>query len=510
MVRVGSTPKLPIVYQLTNPTTMTRSLPRSTSLLFLAVVLSAPTSAQDFSPFNAESRKLFATPNHYTTFGITFDSTTVNGGTTTFHNYKTVWDTLTPSNCGWWGGQECNKQDRPTWAGPRMEVTTDGTHTLFNLWNEPITLAFSTAPGSQTLMYADGSQQFLLSYVGESPMEVLGLTENVRQWTILHEDLNGEPINSPLNNAPVDVGVTAGLIRYFRVDSFPLVLQPVELVGQSEPPLGLHTITPAFLHDYQPGDEVQVHDYANYYTGPPWWDENIYRKIMVLSRNDSPTEVTYEVETTVYNVDSATQTTGSASATYSKTNVIATIPFDRYDGTQPWLGMRDYCGIPLWTYSTYLNQGLGYCPEENCWGPYDTNGPPPYGGMTMVGGLGIFSSTSSITSPSGYTTSNTIIYFKKNGTECFQEVVMGTSGASDRPIAFQLSPNPSEGMITIACDGSFVGVDVLDAHGRGNAEFALDVQRGKLDMRAVANGLYLVRLRFVDGSIGTQRLLIAR
>lgn len=489
---------------------MTRSLPFSTSLLLLTVVLSATTNAQDFAPFNANSRKLFATPDKYTTFGIAFDSTTVNGGTTTYHNYKTVWDTLTPSNCGWWGGQECDKQDRPTWAGPRIEATTDGTHTLFNLWNEPITLAFSTEPGSQTLMYADGSQQFLLGYVGESPMEVLGLTENVRQWTILHKDLNGDPINSPLNNAPVLVGGTIGLASYFRVDSFPLVLQPVELAGQAEPALGVNTITPAFLNDFQPGDEIQTHDFANHYIGPPSWDHNIYRKIKVLSRTDSPDSVSYELETTVFNVDSATEITGNSTASYSRNEVIAEIPFDRFDGTQPFLGMRDYCGLSLWTYGTFLNTGLGYCLEENCWGPYDTNGPPPTGSTLRVGGLGIYSTSESIVSPSGYYTLSDVVYFQKNGTECFQEVIMGMSEASDRPVAFQLSPNPSEGLVSISSGKPVAQAEVFDAQGHALANINLDMRLGKLDMRSAPDGLYLVRLRFVDGGVGTQRVVIGR
>ena len=489
---------------------MRKSLPISTSLLFSTVLLSMPMAAQDFAPFTPTGRKLFATPDRYTTYGIAFDSTTVSGGTTTYHNYKTVWDTLTPSNCPWWGGPDCTKQSRPTWAGPRIEVSADGTHTLFNLWNEPITLAFSTEAGGQTQIYADGSQQFLLSYVGESPMEVLGFTENVRQWTILHEDLNGDPINSPLNNAPVEVGATVGLLRYFRVDSFPLVLQPVELVGQSEPPLGLHTITPAFLHDYQPGDEVQVHDYANYYIGPPWLDHDFYRKIRILSRTDAPDCVNYELETTVYSLDSGTTVTGTSTVAYSRNEVIATIPFDRFDGTQPFLGKREYCGLSLWTYGTFLNTGLGYCLEENCWGPYDTNGPPPVGGTTSVGGLGTYSSNAAMWNPNGYTTAATVVYFKKNGTECFQEVVMGSAGITAQPPSFILSPNPSEGLVSIASGKPVAQAEVFDTQGHVMANSYLDAKLGKLDMRAAPDGLYLVRLHFVDGSGGTQRLVINR
>lgn len=490
---------------------MRRSLPLSPALLLSAVLLSMPTTAQDFAPFTPASRKLFgAVPGYESTFGITFDSTTVSGGTTTYHNYKTVWDTLTPSNCPWWGGPDCLKQDRPTWSGARIEATADGSHTLFNLWNEPITLAFSTEPGSQTLIYADADEQFLLNYVGEAPGNVLGLTENVRQWTILHQDLGGQAITSVLNNAPVEVGATVGLLRYFRIDSFPLVLQPVELVGQSEPPLGLHTITPAVLNDFQAGDEIQVHAVAHHYIGPPWLNYDIYTKRTVLSRTDTPTEVTYEMERVTYNVDSATEVTSTNTESYNKTDVFGSIPFDRFDGTQPTLRLEDYCGIPLWTWRTHLNTGLGYCPEENCWGPYDTNGPPPTGTTVHVGGLGIYSTSESIISPSGYSTSSNVVYFKKNGTECFQEVIMGSERITAQPPAFQLSPNPSAGMISISSDKPVTGAEVVDPQGHVVTDIVLDAQRGKLDMGVVPNGLYLVRLRFMDGSVGARHVVIGR
>lgn len=53
---------------------MTRALPHSNLLLFWAFAMSAITSAQYFAPFTANSRKLLGTLDHYTTFGIAFDS----------------------------------------------------------------------------------------------------------------------------------------------------------------------------------------------------------------------------------------------------------------------------------------------------------------------------------------------------------------------------------------------------------------------------------------------------
>lgn len=480
------------------------------SMVVMSMFASVALKAQDYQPLSSDSRKLFATPDKHTTFGIAFDSTTVNGSITTYHNYKTVWDTLTPSNCGWWGFGECQQQSRPTWAGPRIERDDQGAHTMFNLLEEPITFAFSTEPGSQTLMYVDNDEQFLLSYVGESPMEVLGLTENVRQWAILHEDLGGQPIDSDLNNALVEVGENVGLIRYFRVDSFPLVLQPVELVGQSEPPLGLHTITPAFLCDFQPGDVVQTHYYANYYTGPPWLDYNSYDRMEILSRTDLPTEVSYEVETVTYNVDSATEVTNTSTVSYSKVDTIATIPFDRFDGTQPSLGMEDYCGLSLWTYRTYLNTGLAYCADENCWGPYDTNGPPPVGGSVLVGGLGNYASSADIWNPSGYNTFTGVVYFEKDGVVCMDEVVMGMPDVEAATPLITIAPVPADGGFTYRSSVPLSRCDVMDAHGRRVPSPSVSGTVGSVDTSSWPPGLYFMRSTLRDGRTVLGRVMVSR
>ncbi|MCL4282432.1 MAG: hypothetical protein KJZ58_09195 [Flavobacteriales bacterium] len=481
----------------------------STWLSFLA--LTTVVAGQDFSPFMPDSRKLFGTvPGYAHTFGIAFDSTTVEGGITTFHNYMNVRDTLTASSCLWWGGDHCYKQDQPTWAGRRIEADAAGVHTFFNRWEEPVTLQFSTVPGSQTLIYADDQEQFLLSYEGESEGSVLGLAENLRHWKVLHQDLGGQPINSALNDAPVLVGQTVGLISFFRIDSFPLVLQPVELVGQSEPPLGLHAITPAFLNDFQPGDEIQVHDYAYYNMGPPWQNEDIYRKWVILARTDSPTEVIYNCIVTVYNVDSATETTAPSTLTFSKADVIAAIPFDRYNGTQSWLGMRDYCGIPLWTYRTDNGPGLGYCEEENCWGPFDTNGPPPQGETIRVGGLGTFLSGTSLTAPEGYSTSIGVVYFKKNGVSCMDEVVLSTSDLGLAPGGVMVFPSPADESFNYRSSTAVTFLEALDSQGRSVALLPSAGSSGHVDTEGWPAGFYLLRFGLPDGNSVLRRLVVSR
>jgi hypothetical protein len=467
-------------------------------------------AAQSFSPFEPSSRKLFgATQAFAQPYEIAFDSTIVEDGITTYHNYKTTQDTLSPSNCGWWGAPECIRQDKPTWIGPRIVKDDQGVHRFFTALGDTLTLHFSSVPGSQTLIYEDEDQRFLLSYSGEFATNILGITESIRRWTVLHQDIDEQPINSSLNNAFVEVGENVGLVRFFRVDSFPLVLEPVEMLGQMEPPLGLYRITQASLHDHQPGDEIQKHHYAFHYTGPPTQNYDFFQTTRILSRQDTPENVSYEVEISTFHMGGATENVQNATLSYSKTEVVSELPFTRFDGTQPILRVEDYCGLPLLTYRTFFNTGLGYCTEENCWGPYDTNGPPPNGTTALVTGLGAYESSSYVWSPTGFSMNTRIIHFIKNGVPCGTEAIVGLGEHTATNTGLLLAPNPAQDRVHLIGMDDAVHAELYNASGSLVIDQELTNQNW-MELGALNSGLYLMRVTTRAGATGVGRLMIER
>lgn len=461
---------------------------------------------QGYAPFDPSQRKLFASPDHRG-FSLAFDSTTTDGNGTQYFNFCAVWDTLTPSNCPWWGGPECHTQDRPTWLGRRIDRDGVGFHTFHNLWNEGISIPFHTDDQDTLLMYADPGQQFLLSYAGAVSMSVLGQIDSVRQWTIHHRDLANNPINSALNGASIEVGKELGLIRSFRIDSFPLILEPMELMGSEYQAIGLYRITAAMLEDHQPGDEMQTHSWSQQSGGPPWNNYSRYHKRIFLSRTDTPDSVIYSVRTESFDEDVMVMVFDTIIEKYSRAQVIATVPFERYDGTQPVFEERSYCGMDLWKYQTFYNTGLAYCPEENCWGPYDTNGPPPFGGSTQVIGLGLLDSHSFIWTPNGLNSATTVVYFKKNGITCMNEVALGTSTATSSVPIVELMPNPTSDMVNFRATTPVSTVMVYNGLGRSVFEANPFSMSGGVDLSGNPAGVYFVQMRFANGSIGTQRVI---
>ncbi len=476
-------------------------------VIVLGLFTFAPARAQNYQPFGSESRKVFATLDHSATYSLAFDSAVVAGDSTAYFNFFDVQDTMVETSCVWWGGPYCALQDKPTWAGPRMVSRTDGSHTFYNVWGEALNIAFHTDAQDTTLIYADNTQRFRLVYDNTASTVVLGQTDNVRQWRILHTDLSGTPINSPLNNGSITVGETIGLIRFFRVDSFPQVLQPLEMVGQVEPALGIHVITPATLEDHQPGDVIQFNESSQYYLGPPWLNFDRYRKWTYLSRTEGMDAVYYSVRQELYDPADNTLAIDTIDQNFDRSTIIASIPFERFDGTHPTLSELNYCGLPLWTYVHTLNQGSGYCPEENCWGSVDTGGPPPYGDNTYVPGLGVYHSSAAVTSPNGYAVNNQVVYFEKDGVACGQEIVMNVPALSAAP-TLTLTPNPTDGLLSISTTRAMMAISLRDAAGRIVLQAALRGRNGSVDLGALPQGVYLAEVLFSSGERATSRVLV--
>jgi len=480
--------------------------------VFLIICCGMPLgiAAQTFSPFEPGSRKLFASSQGFSqAYEIAFDSTTVEGGVTTYHNYKALQDSVTPSECGFW--YECQQQNKPTWIGPRIEKDSQGVHRFFTALNDTLTLQFSTIPGSQTPVFQDQDQQFLLSYSGEFTTDVLGMTETIRRWSILHQDLDGIAINSSLNNSTVEVGENIGLLRFIRIDSFPQVLEAVELLGQAEPALGLHQITQATLHDYQPGDEIQKHIYGYNHSGPFPQNINSYNKVKILSREDTPTSVIYGVEISTFNMGSSSETVQTGNMTYSKTEVLGAIPFTRFYGTQPTLRMEDYCGTPLLTYRTINGWGasMSYCPEEDCWWNGSWGGPWPFEYVTLVAGIGVYRHYDYLSGSNGYSMNRDVEYFIKNGVPCGTEAIVGIGEHTAANTSLLLAPNPAHDRVQLIGIEDAIHVELFSASGRLVIHEALS-NSNWLELGELNSGLYLMRVTTRAGVVRAGRFMIER
>lgn len=479
-------------------------------LVIVIIFLSITVKAQNYQLFNAETKKVFKTTSELaTTFSLVFDSVIVNTSETVYYPYKTVGDVEYVSDtCPVWG-LYCYKQDMPSWLG--SEVIYSGEHYSFiTNTGSLLDMNFNLAPLQAHIFYEDDLQRFSISRVspGADTMNILGTIDSVQRYQISHTDLQGNFINSVLNTWEIVIGKQLELISFFRIDSFPQVLEPLILMGNESPDAGFYQLTNDRIFDYLPGDVIQWFDYFNW----PLYPELSYRNYFTdsfIERHETSDSLIYKVIREIYIPDSSSLTVDTTWLKYRKDEVIANIPFE-WIGTEiireGSLQVMDYCGLNLWTFN-YWDGDLEYCSEENSWCYFDEFGFTSTS-KAYVEGIGLYEYHSGVHGPPTNTSSGSgINYFSKQGVECGEKVV----GIDDHPIESNMliiTPNPASGSFRIDGIISEAELLVVDINGRSVLEVKDYQSKSLVDISKLSRGMYLVRL--IDGKSAKNGKLIVR
>jgi hypothetical protein len=459
------------------------------------------TTAQNYPLFSSASKKVFTGfPNADSTFSLAFDSVRSMGSDSVYYPYYGVEDYYFSSeNCQFWGGPECRPQTKPIWMGQKVITDNSGNFWFFNNQGDTLKFNFGTQTGGTSLFYEDEVQRFQLFSEAPDTLTILGFADSVKIYRILHTDLQGNTINSTLNNQVIIIGKIFGLVRFFQVDQFPEVLKPLVLLGNSSPEAGMYKLTNAMIYDHQPGDEIEYFDSYSWPSGPPTQNYQRYIKHIFLSRNESDNTISYQVARFTFYKDSLYGVLDTIQLNYQKEEVLAQIPYD-IPGTN-WilenrsLYIASYFGLPLWSYRV-VPEHLVYCEAENCWGSYDSQGPPQEADDIYTLGLGIYlhSGWQIGPPPNGYGFSKRIIYFKKNGISYGNEVVVGIQQylPSGR---MEIYPNPASDKLFIKTNlNEKIIVQVFAINGELLIENAIQSQSDFINISRLKSGLYLVKI----------------
>lgn len=472
------------------------------SFAFLLLLTSVSGFGQPYKLFNAVSKMVFTTfPVAGVTYNLAFDSADASGPDSVFYPYRLAEQDFSDSeNCFFWGGPYCRHQTQPIWAGMRISASETGLYRFFNLSGDTLLFDTGTIPGQTSLLFQDQNQRFNLLSEAPDTMTVLGISDSVASWRILHTDLQGVPINSALNNQLLMVGKTLGLIRFFQVDSFPQVLQPLVLLGNAHPDAGLIRLTYGMIYDHQPGDVIQYYDSWNRPYGPPWENYERYITHTFLARTEDDETLSYSVGRRVFYQDSLEVIVDTIQLQYQKNEVFRESPYDNSNTfgflMRSALFYSNYFGFDCWTYQEEPEH-LIYCSEENCWGPYDTQGPPEETTVIHAIGLGETVNRGWMFGfpPSGYSYNKHIVYFIKNGIPYGNEVIVGTNHKPYPGVGIGLFPNPAGDQLFLKTELPVnARVLIYEMNGQLVQTNTLEYSQNEIDISQLPAGLYLVKV----------------
>ncbi|MCX6233341.1 MAG: T9SS type A sorting domain-containing protein [Bacteroidetes bacterium] len=470
-------------------------------LTIILTTLSILAMSQNYKLFNANSKKLYGDlPSEDSTFSLAFDSVKSVGTDSVYFIYTGLGDEIETDSCEFWGAEWCIQQSKPSWLGSHVICDNIGGYRFLTAQSDTLHFNFSLLPGDSSLFYQDESQGFFMVFEGIDTTTVMNIADSAKFYRISHTDASGNIINSALNGKRIIVGKAMGLIEFFRIDEFPEVLLPLNLIGNVSPDAGLLGLTNEMIYDHQPGDEIQYRDIYDMEEGPPWCNYHRYIKHLFLDRIDTQDSIIYKVARFTFEVGDSAQLCDTITLKYKKDEVLASIPFDYIDQSNKLvikkLYKADCCGLNFWTY-TITPEYLIYCDDDNCWGSYDIPGPPPEEKTIYVCGLGLYSDESSIIypPPTGYWYWYGIIYFKKNEIICGEEIIVGI-GDPDRSVdLFNVYPNPAHDFIIIQSQATGNSIiTISEMNGQEIMKSIINDPVSRIDIGRLKSGMYLVKL----------------
>jgi len=486
------------------------------TLTILLIVVGSLSFGQHYKLFTASSKKLFANyPVANETHSLFFDTVVSGSNDSVYYNFLLL-NNIFPSDDSCSSAYyfyTCYQQNIPSWIGRKIIYDNTSNYKFFNLAGDTLLFNFRTNPADSLIFYKDSLQKFFFIYTKSDTLSILNNIDSARFYRIVHTDLDGNVINSDLNQQNIIISKNRGLVNFFQVDSFPQILKPFILIGDMASADGLYQLKNETVYDYQVGDEIQYYDYNNN-SLYPLSDYKRYKKYKILSKTVTADSLFYNAVYEMFNADSANLFVDTIMLKYSSSSLIANIPFEKYYGqVSRTLSSKDYCGLRLWTFETnrlsYINE---YSPCDTSWCYNSEPGPPSYYERNYVSGLGLYLDRSYYLSASppnvSWSKGLVMIYFKKNGISCGSEMFAGISEYQDKDYELIISPNPAGGSIHITSSTLLRSITIFNIEGKMLLSQNLSGTAETIDIRNFHDGIFVARIRLYDNTIVIKKIVV--
>lgn len=513
-------------------------------LLCAFAFISSHSQGQFFKPVTHQSASLYTTaPERGETSSLTVLDTSHVDNDVVFNLFKkwtpdSPWESLlTPDeDCthdSWGSGGLCAPANIPQWLGPKIVETASNEYAFFTSIGDTLNFNFELNPGDSSLFYSENDETYYLIYE-ESDLEThINFTDSVSTYRIAHLDPSGEPVNSNLHNAPVTIGKELGMIEFFRIDSFPIQLQPIQIAGHLGTESGLHKIMASDIFDYEVGDVFQYRYVQNEYAPGVGYATYSTRTVISREENDTAIAYTYDVEevklqSVVEMIDglyvSSTDTILSSEIleeVIDKSEVMAELPLHEHDSNMPYVFedvnyIESNCGdrwqyvrrSSVW-YRCYSDSIPCYVNPQNFG---DNASYAIYSPHVYEMGIGLVSERDGWQSPSGSNIFSTnLIYYEKDGNACGEQWMLLSTDDREVLGKLKLWPNPAKEVIQVALPHQMEKIERVEIYNSAGilVEQLNHQKQGTLniDISNFPPGLYLVKA-IVDKGLYTQKLVV--
>jgi hypothetical protein len=409
-----------------------------------------------------------------------------------------------------------------SWIGKKILIQDNGLNFFFNVNNDTIKIKTNALLNENWIAYElKDSIKVIAKVLKYDTLKFLGLQDSVKTIGFQVYDKTMTPINHNLNNKSVLVSKNYGFIKTLNFFLFPdfensypveQLLEEYDLVGLSDPKLGVQNLKKFDVYDFNIGDELHV---INFYSS--WTFEGggyaITNKIIFkyLDRKNYKDSIIYKIDKEVSTLERK-NTWDNTSYSYYHDTIISIIKedtlFDKIPGESIVVGSGLYSNNMENKF--WLSKSPGdyyYLSFDSCWDYlladgclyteyyYKGLGGPYY---ECVSNFIDFTSMS-----------NDLIYYKK-GHESWGTPLVLTNTQNNEKVEPLVYPNPSVDNFCIKLDysGEYTLFELIDINGKIVLKKHLENAISTINVNEIIEGIYFFKIFNNNNLIATGKIIL--
>ncbi len=201
---------------------------------------------------------------------------------------------------------DCYTSNGASWLSSNVVIQTDGSNLFFNINLDTIKIKTKASLNESWVAYQiPDSIKIVSTVINADTCNILGISDSVKTIDFKLYDNNMVIINHKLNDMTIKVSKSHGLTKalnftYFPENDFNSIyedyLEEYNLIGLSDPRVGIQNLTWFEAHDFQIGDEIHILNES--VSWGPWCSENYSNKTIkkYLDRKDFKDSIIYTIE----------------------------------------------------------------------------------------------------------------------------------------------------------------------------------------------------------------------
>jgi hypothetical protein len=413
----------------------------------------------------------------------------------------------------------CYIIDGPSWLGKEIIIRDDGWNLFVTGEEDTVHIHTGAVQGENWTAYERPGELIITAEViSHGLMSFLELQDSVKTIGFQAHDPLMQPVSHQVNDMTIAISKNHGLVRTLNFAYFPdltatfgwedEVLREFEIVGMSDPQVGVQNLTWLEVHDFQPGDEIHVYYHSYLVFSPITETQPLIHKY--LEREDFTDSVRYTIEriTSIYIEDPQGSTFEFIHDTITET-FYPDVNFDKLPGEtvieEDWSAFS-YKMNTLWhqakirpTPEIWL-----YQTDELCWNY-----------LIMDGCLSDYTWYKGLGGP--YHSCNawgeverTLMYYKK-GDETWGTplIIVGIDEAAHNS-DITLYPNPAAESVWISSSdaGLPLTIEFYDLYGRLIKTATVTEVSQKVGLQAFSKGIYAYRILNSNGIVRQGKIAV--